>query len=373
MRVPLIDLKAQYERIRDEVREAIISVLDSQQFILGEKVVELEEELSKYIGVKHAIGVASGSDALLLAYMALKLKPGDEIITTPFTFFATAGSAARLGIKVIFADIREDTFNIDVGSLLERITPNTKAIVPVHIFGQAAEMDKIMEVSLKSGIPVVEDLAQAIGAKFAGRKVGSFGLVNCLSFFPSKNLGGYGDGGAILTNDDSIAEIIKMLRVHGSSKRYYHEFIGLNSRLDEIQAAVLLVKIKYLDAWNEERRSRAKYYAYLFREASLEEFVKVPVELGACYHVYHQYVIRAKERNALREYLAERGIYTQIYYPVPLHLQPCFKDWGYRAGYCPVAERVCEEVLALPMYPELPPQAQEYVVETIAKFYGKKV
>lgn len=373
MKIPLIDLKAQYERIKDEIKKAIISVLDSQQFVLGEKVIRLEEELSKYIGVKHAIGVASGSDALLLAYMALNLGPGDEIITTPFTFFATAGSAARLGIKVVFADIREDTFNINIDSLQERITPNTKAIVPVHIFGQAVEMNKIVEISQRLGIPVIEDLAQAIGAKFAGRKVGSFGLINCLSFFPSKNLGGYGDGGAVLTDDDSLAELIKMLRVHGSSKRYYHEFVGINSRLDEIQAAVLLVKMRYLDIWNEERRSRAKYYNYLFKETSLEEFVKTPVELEMCYHVYHQYVIKARDRDNLRKYLADRGVYTQVYYPVPLHLQPCFKEWGYKSGYCPVAEKVSEEVLALPMYPELSPEAQEYVVETIANFYGRKV
>ncbi|MCS7233170.1 MAG: DegT/DnrJ/EryC1/StrS family aminotransferase [Synergistetes bacterium] len=373
MKIPLVDLKAQYERIKNEIISAVTSVLDSQQFILGEKVLEFESELSKYIGVKHAIGVASGSDALLLAYMALGLKSGDEIITTPFTFFATAGSAARLGIKVCFADIREDTFNVDIDSLLERVTSNTKAIVPVHIFGQAAEIDKIMDISHRTGIPIIEDLAQAIGAKFAGRKVGSFGLINCLSFFPSKNLGGYGDGGAVLTNSDSLAELIKMLRVHGSSSRYYHEIVGINSRLDEIQAAVLLVKMKYLDMWNEERRSRAKYYNYLFKESLLEEFVKTPVELENCYHVYHQYVIRAKDRDKLKDYLSGKGISTQVYYPVPLHLQPCFRGWGYKPGYCPVAERICGEVLALPMYPELSPSLQEYIVEAIASFYRKRV
>ncbi|MCD6362406.1 MAG: DegT/DnrJ/EryC1/StrS family aminotransferase [Synergistetes bacterium] len=370
MRVPLLDLKAQYARIKEEIDKALYSVLESQRFILGENVFKLEKELSSYIGVKHAIGVASGSDALLLSYMALGLGEGDEIITSPFTFFATASSAARLGIRVIFADVREDTYNLDISSVRERLTPQVKALVPVHIFGQPVEMDKIMEISRERGIPVVEDVAQAIGSAFKGRKAGSFGSLNCLSFFPSKNLGGYGDGGAILTDDDHLAELVRKLRVHGSSKRYYHDLLGINSRLDEIQAAILRVKLKYIDKWNEERRERAKYYNYLFKEASLGEFVQPPVELEGNYHVYHQYVIRVKERDKLRSYLAERGIDTQIYYPIPLHLQPCFKAWGYEKGYCPVAERLCDEVLALPMYPELEKRAQEYVVENIADFYG---
>lgn len=372
MEVPLLDLRTQYERIKDEIKVAITSVLESQRFILGENVSRFEEALSRYLGVKHSIGVASGSDALLLSYMAIGLKPGDEIITTPFTFFATASSAARLGVKVIFADIKEDTYNLDVDSLEERITPRTRAIVPVHIFGQSVEMDKVVEISEKRGIPIIEDAAQAIGASFGGKKVGGFGILGCFSFFPSKNLGGCGDGGAVVTNDDDLAEMIRMLRVHGSSKRYYHEYVGINSRLDEIQAAVLLVKIKYIDVWNEERRSRAKYYNFLFKEMNLSEFVKTPVESENCYHVYHQYVVRVKDRDLLREFLAEKGISTQIYYPVPLHLQPCFKEWGYSRGFCPVAEKICSEVLALPIYPEISPQAQEYVVESIAEFYKKK-
>ncbi len=372
MRVPLLDLKAQYARIKGEIDDAIFSVLETQRFILGEKVSLFENELASYIGVKHAIGVASGSDALLLSYMALGLKEGDEIITTPFTFFSTASSAARLGVKVIFADVREDTYNIDVSSVRERITQRVKALVPVHIFGQPAEMDKLMELSHETGILIIEDVAQAIGSAFKGKKAGSFGTVSCFSFFPSKNLGGYGDGGAVLTDDDELANLIRKLRVHGSSKKYYHDLVGINSRLDEIQAAVLLVKIKYIDEWNEERRQRAKYYTSLFKEVSLEDFVKTPVELENCYHTYHQYVIRAKRRDELRSYLAERGIDTQVYYPVPLHLQPCFSHWGYKEGYCPVAEKLCKEVLALPMYPELEGKAQEYVVETIADFYKRR-
>jgi len=373
LEVPLLDLKAQYERIKDEIEAALLSVLETQRFILGENVSKFEEVLSRYVGVNYAVGVASGSDALLLSYMALGLGEGDEILTTPFTFFATAGSAARLGIKVVFADVREDTYNIDVDLIEERITHRTKAIVPVHIFGQPTDMDKIMDISAKTGIPVIEDAAQAIGASFKGKRVGSFGLVGCFSFFPSKNLGGYGDGGAVVTNDESLSELLRMLRVHGSSKRYYHEYVGINSRLDEIQAAVLLVKMRYIDMWNEERRSRARYYNLLFKEASLGEFVKTPLEMENCYHVYHQYVIRVKDRDRLQNFLAGMGISTQVYYPVPLHLQPCFRSWGYERGYCPIAEKLCEEVLALPIYPELSPKAQEYVVESIAKFYGKGV
>jgi len=370
MKVPLLDLKAQYATIRDEIETAVKEVFESQYFILGPKVKAFENEVASYCGVRHAIGCASGSDALLLALMALDVGPGDEVITTPYSFFATASCITRLGAKPVFCDIRPDTYNIDPDGIERLITGKTKAILPVHLFGLLAEMDRINAVADSHGIPVVEDAAQAIGASSPDGKAGALGLIGCFSFFPSKNLGAAGDGGMVTTDDGTIADKISILRVHGSKPKYYHSLVGINSRLDALQAAVLSVKLGHLDNWSEERRANAETYNRLFRERSLADKVSTPVTNDGYTHIYNQYVIRVKERDALREHLVKNDIGSEIYYPVSLHLQECFANLGYDKGSFPESEHAAETTLALPIYSELTGEMQEFVVDTIAEFYS---
>ena len=366
---PFLDLQAQFSAIRDEVVAAVTRVLDSQQFILGHEVSALEQEIAAYIGVRYAIGCASGSDALLLALMALGVGPGEEVITTPFTFGATAGAIARLQAKPVFVDIDPATYNIDPCQILAAISPKTRAIIPVHLFGQMADMTAIASLVARTGLPVVEDAAQAIGAKCSARPAGSFGAFGCFSFFPSKNLGGAGDGGLVTTNDADLAERVRTLRVHGSRSKYTYDIVGMNSRLDALQATILRVKLRYLPVWTAARQANAIRYTELFAEYSLHSNVQLPITARPYEHVYNQFVIRAPERDALRSYLKQHGIPTEIYYPFPLHLQPAYSQFGYHKGDFPNAERACNEVLALPIFAELTEAQQRVVVETIADFY----
>lgn len=374
MKIPILDLSVQHQRIAGEIEAAVVGVLNSQKFILGPEVREFERELAPYCQCAEAVGCASGSDALLLALMACGVGPADEVITTPFSFFATVGSIVRLGAKAIFVDIDEATFNIDANHIESAITERTKAIMPVHLFGQCAEMDRINELADQRKIAVIEDAAQAIGAEYRGRRAGSLGAVGCFSFYPSKNLGGAGDGGLMTTNDPEIAEALRTLRAHGAKKKYYHDSVGINSRLDSLQAAILRVKFRYLDQWAQARRANAQRYRDLFTDAGLVSSgaVRLPIESESSIHVYNQFVISARDRDKLRTYLSERGVGTEIYYPVPLHMQVCFKDLGYRTGDFPESERAAEEALAIPVYPELGERAQSYVVETIASFYKQR-
>lgn len=369
MQVPLLDLSEQNAGLRAEIEAALGRILDANAFILGPEVAELEKELAEYCNIRHAIACASGSDALLLALMALGVGVGDEVITTPFSFFATASAITRLGARPIFADIEPDTFNIDARQVARLITKRTRAIEPVHLFGQCADMAAIRDVA--GEVPIVEDAAQAIGSEFQGRRAGSIGKIGCFSFYPSKNLGGMGDGGFLTTNDDSLAEKLQALRVHGSPERYRHKWVGLNSRLDGFQAAVLRVKLPHLDGWSAARKANADRYRELFNEFGLTDKVILPFERDDVRHIYNQFVIRVPERrDNLREYLAESGIGTDIYYPIPLHLQECFRYLGYRRGDLPEAELAAKEVLALPVYPELRAEQQRFVVKTFAEFFG---
>ena len=370
--VPMLDLKAQHETIADEVEAAVRGVLESQHFILGPEVREFETEIADYCGTSHAVGCASGSDALLLALMACGVGPGDEVITSPFTFFATAGSVARLGAKPVFVDIEPAAFNLDENQLEDLINERTKAIMPVHLFGQCAEMDKIDELADRRGVAVIEDAAQAIGAEYKGRRAGSLSLMAAFSFYPSKNLGGAGDGGMLTTDDPEIAERLRRYRAHGAKNKYFHEEVGINSRLDSLQAAILRVKLRHLDNWAEARRANAVGYKNLFAETGLLEagLIALPESRADVYHVYNQFVIRAKDRDRLKSYLKEEGIGTEVYYPLSLHLQECFKYLGYKKGEFPESERASEEALAIPIYPELGDEAQRYIVESIAAFYG---
>ncbi|MFA5050682.1 MAG: DegT/DnrJ/EryC1/StrS family aminotransferase [Patescibacteria group bacterium] len=363
-----LDLTAQYKSIKKEINKAVSKILGNAHFILGEEVTELEKEVAAHCKTQYAIGVNSGTDALLLALMALEIGPGDEVITTPFTFFATAEVIAVRGAKPIFIDIDPKTFNIDVDKIEEKITAKTKAIIPVHLYGQPCEMDKIMEIAKKHKLYVIEDCAQAIGAKYKGKNVGSFGEFGCLSFFPSKNLGAYGDGGMVLTNNEKLAEKIKMLRQHGSRKKYYHETLGVNSRLDALQAAILRVKLKYLNKWEKGRQQKAKKY-----NQSLAKIkgISVPYLAKNNEHVYHQYTIRAQKRDELQQYLIKNNIPSVIYYPVPLHLQPVFKHLGHKEGDLPETEKAGREVLSLPIYPELPEKNQNFIIEKIKEYYKK--
>ena len=371
MNVPLLDLKAQYRTIKPDIMAAIEAVCDEQGFILGPRVVELEQALAKYIGAGHAVGCASGTDAILLALMAVGVGPGDEVITAPFTFFATAGSISRLGARPVFVDIKPDTFNIDPGLIEQKITARTKAIVPVHLFGQCAEMKAINEIATRKHVRVIEDAAQAIGAAQDGRQAGVLGDAGCFSFFPSKNLGGFGDGGAVTTNDKGLSEAVAMLRVHGSKVKYVHEKVGFNSRLDALQAAVLMVKLKHLDRWAEGRQKNAKRYEQLFADAKVSDRVTLPRTDKGNVHVYNQFTIRAHKRDELRTYLKDNGIGTEVYYPIPLHLQGCYRDLGHQKGAFPVSEKAAEEVLALPIYAELTDDQLAYVVATIKEFYSR--
>jgi len=372
VKVPLLDLKAQYQPIRKEIMAALELACDDQAFILGARVADLEKDIRGYVDASQAVGVASGSDALLLALMACDVGPGDEVVTVPYTFFATTGSISRLGAKPVFVDIKPDTFNINPALIESAITPRTKAILPVHLYGQCAEMEPVLQIAAQRKVPVIEDAAQAIGATWRGRKAGVLGQVGCFSFFPSKNLGGFGDGGMITTNDQALADRVRMLRVHGSRVKYVHEMIGMNSRLDALQAAVLRVKLNYLEGWTKGRQQNAARYESLFKDADLLDRVMLPTVTAENRHVYNQYVIRAARRDELRAFLQEQGVGTEIYYPVPLHLQVCYKDLGYRQGTFPQAERAAEESLALPIFAELTADQQAYVVETIKRFYASR-
>jgi len=365
MTVKLLDLVPQYEGIRDEIRAAIDEVLSTQQFILGSKVEELENEIARFCGVKHAIGVASGSDAILLSLMALGIGGGDEVVTTPYTFFSTVSSITRLGAKPVFADIDSRTYNVDPSCVSERITERTRAIIVVHLFGQMADMRPITHAAEEHGIRVVEDACQSIGASYRGARAGSIGASGCLSFFPSKNLGGFGDGGMVVTSDERLAGATRILRVHGGRERYYHDVVGINSRLDALQAAVLLVKMRHLEEW---RTLRAKNAAFYDRELARIDGVTIPFITPGAVSVYNQYVIRVKERDSLKAFLHESGIGCEVYYPVPLHLQKCFAFLGGRAGDMPESESAARETLALPVYPELTPAQREYVVAKIREF-----
>ncbi len=376
MNVPLLDLQAQYATIRDEVRAAIDRVLESQQFVLGAEVQVLEEEIARYSQTKFAVGCASGSDALLLALMSCDVGDGDEVITTPFSFFATASAITRLGARPVFVDVDERTYNINPSLVAEAITEKTKAIVPVHLYGQCAEMDPLIELASvpasaqQKSIPIIEDAAQAIGAEDRRRRAGSMGTIGCFSFYPSKNLGGAGDGGMLVTNDLDHARRLHMLRVHGEERKYHHRVIGLNSRLDALQAAVLRAKLPHLDAWSVERQRNVQQYELMFGDAGLSDKIELPFVRAGARHIFHQFVIRVRggKRDALREHLRERGIGTDVYYPVPLHLQECFAYLGYKEGDFPIAEAAAQETLALPVYPELTPDQQDYVVSAIKDF-----
>ncbi len=372
MQVPLLDLSAQHAALREELRAAVGRVLDTQQFVLGEDVRLLESELARYTQTKFAVGCANGSDALLLALMALDVRAGDEVVTTPFTFFATAGAIARTGATPRFVDIEPDTYNLDPASLESAITERTRVIMPVHLYGQCAGMDSIMDIAARHGLPVIEDAAQAIGAQDAGRQAGSMGDIGCFSFYPTKNLGAAGDAGMLTTNDERLAERLRRLRVHGGETEYHHREVGINSRLDTLQAAVLRVKLPHLDGWSQARRERAARYDELFAQANLKDVVATPFIRPDALHIFHQYVIRVSStrRAALIEHLKAHGVGTKIYYPVPLHLQECFRYLGYAEGDFLEAERAALETLALPVYPELTPEQQAYVVEAIARFFA---
>jgi dTDP-4-amino-4,6-dideoxygalactose transaminase len=366
---PFLNLQEQLRGIRDEIMAAIQRVLESQQFILGPEVNALEQELAATLNAQFAIGCASGSDALLLALMALEIGPGDEVITPPFTFVATAGSIARLGATPVFIDIDPDTFNLDPAKLAAAITSRTRAIMPVHLFGLSADMDPILKIADAGGIPVIEDAAQAVLARYRDQMIGTIGRMGCFSFFPSKNLGGYGDGGLITTNDAELAAKLKLLRAHGSRTKYDYDIIGVNSRLDALQAAVLRVKLRHLDSWTEQRRSHAADYNQLVKERGLTSHVHTPSSPPECHHVYNQYTIRVERRDELKQFLADRGIPSEIYYPSPLHLQPAFTYLGHKPGDFPVSEKICNQVLSLPAYPELSRSQQALVVQAIGEFY----
>jgi dTDP-4-amino-4,6-dideoxygalactose transaminase len=374
LKVQLLDLAAQYRKIRKEVLAEVKKVCDSQHYVLGANVSGLEHEISSYSGAKYGVGVSSGTDAILLSLMAEGVGPGDKVVTTSFTFFATVGCIARLGAIPVFADIHPDTYNIDpdkLDHLLGKNARGVKAVIPVHLYGQSADMTPIMRTARKHGIAVIEDAAQSIGAEYRGRRAGSIGDYGCFSFYPTKNLGGMGDAGMITTNNKKTAEKLKMLRVHGSRKRYYHELVGGNFRLDELQATVLRIKLKYLDSWTEARTINGQRYDALFKKAGLTDgTVGLPIIQDGNKSVYNQYVIRVGKRTALRKYLAANGISTEIYYPVPMHLQKCFKGLGFKKGDLPVTEKAAEEVLALPIYPELSAAAQRQVVKSISDFYS---
>jgi dTDP-4-amino-4,6-dideoxygalactose transaminase len=364
-----LDLRAQFASIREEVMAAVGRVFESQYFILGPEVKLFEEEVAAKLGAKFAVGCASGTDALILSLMAAGIGPGDEVITTPFSFIATAGSIAHVGAKPVFVDIDPVTFNINPALIAAAITPKTRAIMPVHLFGLPADLDPILEIATAKGLLVIEDAAQAIGSCYNDRFIGTIGDFGCFSFFPSKNLGGAGDGGLITTNDPARAERLRMLRGHGSKKKYYHDILGTNSRLDALQAAVLRVKLPHLDSWAAGRQNRAARYRKLFDEKNLVSFVTYPPQPPAKFHhVYNQFTIRAPLRDDLREALRIAGVPTEIYYPLCLHLQPAFQYLGYKAGALPVAEKASREVLSLPVFPELKDAQQDLVVQSIAAF-----
>jgi dTDP-4-amino-4,6-dideoxygalactose transaminase len=388
MNIPFLDLKAQYKNIREEINQKILDVVSSQKFVLGSEVEDLEKEIAEYSRVKSGVGVSSGSDALIISLMAFDVGENDAVITTPFTFFATAGAISRLKARPIFCDIEKKGYNLDAGKFEELLrdhakeqrSSSIKAVIPVHLYGQCVDMTPILDLAKKHGLFVIEDAAQAIGSEYptpdGQKKACSMGDVGILSFFPSKNLGGFGDGGMVLTNDEQLAQKLKLLRVHGSRNKYFYDILGGNFRLDALQAAVLRVKLKHLDDWQRKRRERASYYDRIFTESGLVEegLVQIPEALyrdsGTEYfHTYHQYVVRVRDRDKLQEHLNEKKVSTAVYYPLPLHLQKCFSYLGYKEGAFPVAEKAAREVLALPVYPELTTDQQDYVVSSINEFY----
>ena len=368
-----LDLKAQFATIRGEVMEAITRVMESQHFILGDEVRLFEEETAAMLGAKHAIACASGTDSLILALLAAGIGPGDEVITTPFSFIATAGTIALVGAKPVFVDIDAATFNIDPEKIEAVITPKTKALMPVHLFGLPAEMFTILQIAKDRNLAVIEDAAQAIGSKYGDRHIGTLGTFGCFSFFPSKNLGGAGDGGLVTTEDPKLADRLRLLSVHGSRKKYHHEILGTNSRLDALQAAILRVKLRHLKDWTLGRQNRADRYRALLEASGLTSVIQVPQAPPAHFrHVYNQFSVRCQDRDRLRDFLRLAGIPTEIYYPLPLHLQPAFAALGYQAGQFGITEKACSEVLALPVYPELKDSQQDSVVRSIAEFYSNK-
>lgn len=372
MNIPMLDLVSQYKSLKTEIDAAIISVLENGAYIMGPEVKQFEQNIASFLNVKHAIGVASGSDALILSLDALGIKPGDMVIVPTFTFFATAGSVSRLGAIPVFVDIDPNTYNINLEHTEQilRKKSGIKAIIPVHLFGLPCDMQRIMDIAETFGIKVIEDACQAINADiYLGatyQKAGTIGDIGCFSFFPSKNLGGYGDGGLVTTNDDALAEKMRILRTHGSRPKYYHQRIGYNSRLDSIQAAILNVKLNYLQQWTEKRKKVAQMYSELIVSSGLQDWIKIPFYSEA--HVFHQYVIEIEKRDELASYLNSLGISSSVYYPLPLHLQECFCSLGYKPGDMPVSERVCKQVLALPIDPELTKHQIEYIVEAIKNF-----
>lgn len=368
--VPFLDLKAQFATIRDEVMAAVEAVFENQAFILGPEVQQFEAEIARLVESEFAIGCASGSDALLLALMAIGVEPGDEVVTTPFTFGATVGAIARLRAVPKFVDIHPETYNIDTAQLEHAIGPRTRAILPIHLFGLSADMEPMLRTADARGIAVIEDAAQAIGARYHGRAVGTLGTAACFSFFPSKNLGGAGDGGMITTNDPELASRLKVLRVHGCREKYRYEVVGANSRLDALQAAVLRVKLRHLDGWTQARRRNAERYRALFRNANLLEHVALPVEPENYFHVFNQFVLRVRDRDGLRAHLRAVGIPTEVYYPAPLHLEAAYRSLGHMPGDFPESERASKETLALPIYAELTEAQQAQVVDAIAAFYA---
>ncbi len=365
--VPLLDLSAQWRSLRDETLAAIARVCDTQRFILGAEVEALERELAGMLRVDHAIGVSSGTDALVCSLMALGVGPGDEVITSTYSFFATAGSIARLGATPVLVDIDPDTYNLDAAAIAAAVTENTKAIMPVHLFGQCADMDAVTDVASRAGVPIIEDAAQAIGSVYKGHTAGSLGLFGCFSFFPSKNLGAFGDAGLITTNDDRLAGRLRLLRNHGAEHQYFHRIVGGNFRIDALQAAILRVKAPYLEAWTAGRRQNAERYRALFAAANLLSRVTLPIESPDSVHIYNQFIIRVPHRDQVKERLAAYGVGTAIYYPVPFHLQECFAGLGYRAGAFPLAEAAARETLALPIFPELSEAQQAHVVQSIGR------
>ncbi len=386
MNVPLLDLTAQYATIRDEVRAVIDEVCESQRFVMGPKVEELEERIAEYSGCRHGVGVSSGTDALLVALMALDVGAEDAVITSPYTFFATGGVISRLGATPVYCDIDADTYNISPerlrtiltedceqrhGRLVHKSTGKTvKALMPVHLYGQTADIDALMGIATEFDLPLVEDAAQSIGSEYLdGGRAGSKGTIGCFSFFPSKNLGAFGDGGMCTTNDDELAEKLAILRLHGGKPKYYHSVVGGNFRLDALQAAVLLVKLSLLDQWTEGRQQNAGFYNGAFAKAGLTDKISLPVTRTGGRHIYNQYIIRVPDRDGLRAYLTECNIGTEIYYPVPLHLQECFSDLGYREGDFPESEAAANATLAVPIYPELATEQLQYVVDSIAEYY----
>jgi len=363
-RVPLIDLKRQYHSIKEEIDSAIQDVLEDQAFILGPQVKEFEKLFASYCNTKHAIGVSSGTDALLLALKSLGIGNGDEVITSPFTFFATVGSICNTGATPIFADIDPESYNIRPDLIEKRINKNTKAIIPVHLYGQCADMDPILEIAKKHNIKVIEDAAQSIGAEYKDRKSGSMGDLGCFSFFPSKNLGGFGDGGMVTCNSDELAEKINMLRIHGGKPKNYYSIIGINGRLDTIQASILIKKLRHIDLWNEDRRQKASYYTKQIEGLDLIP----PKTINVNKHVFHLYVIRLKERDRLVEHLKASNIGCAVHYPIPQHLQKCLEHLGYKEGDMPEAERAAKEILAIPIFPEITKEEQDYIISTINGF-----